>query len=113
MSASVSTVPSVAPPRTNAQGYYEIRLESIGGLGAHLAGETLAEAAVLGMGLDGSHFSSYGSEKKGSAVRSFVRLTKRSRGVRSSAPVDRPHLVAVFHEALAPTHKVAEGIEPG
>jgi len=100
-------------PWTNAQGYYEMRLESIGGLGAHLAGQTLAEAAVLGMGLDGSHFSSYGSEKKGSAVRSFVRLTKRSRGVRSSAPVDRPHLVAVFHEALARTQKVAEGIEPG
>ena len=110
---SAVTLDEAVLPRTNAQGYYEMRLESIGGLGAHLAGQTLAEAAVLGMGLDGSHFSSYGSEKKGSAVRSFVRLTRRGHGVRTSAPVDRPHLVAIFHEALARAQNVVEGLEPG
>ncbi len=111
MSASITVVPSVVLTRTHPQGYYEMRLESIGGLGAHLAGQTLAEAAILGMGLDGSHFSSYGSEKKGSPVRSFVRLTARGRDVRTSAPVDRPHLVALFHEALARTQNVVEGLE--
>jgi pyruvate ferredoxin oxidoreductase gamma subunit len=98
-------------PRTNALGYYEARIESIGGLGAHLAGRILAEAGVLGMGLNGAHFSSYGSEKKGAPVRSFVRLTERDREVRTSSPVDRPHLVAVFHEALTRGKAVLEGLE--
>jgi pyruvate ferredoxin oxidoreductase gamma subunit len=98
-------------PRTNALGYYEVRIESIGGLGAHLAGQTLAEAGVLGMGLNGAHFSSYGSEKKGTPLRSFVRLTQGDREVRTSSPVDRPHLVAVFHEALTRNKTVLEGLE--
>lgn len=41
-----------------------VRMESIGGLGAHSAGKILAEAAVLGLGYTGNHFSSFGSEKK-------------------------------------------------
>ena len=98
-------------PRTNALGYYEVRIESIGGLGAHLAGRILAEAGVLGMGLNGAHFSSYGSEKKGAPIRSFVRLTEGDREVRTSSPVDRPHLVAVFHEALTRGKAVLEGLE--
>ena len=98
-------------PRTNALGYYEVRIESIGGLGAHLAGQTLAEAGVLGMGLNGAHFSSYGSEKRGAPLRSFVRLSERDQEVRTSSPVDRPHLVAVFHEALTRNKTVLEGLE--
>ena len=98
-------------PRINALGYYEVRLESIGGLGAHLAGQTLAEAGVLGMGLNGAHFSSYGSEKKGTPLRSFVRFTEGGREVRTSSPVDRPHLVAIFHEALTRSKTVLEGLE--
>ena len=97
--------------RVNALGYYEIRIESIGGLGAHLAGQTLAEAGVLGMGLNGAHFSSYGSEKRGAPLRSFLRLTERDQEVRTSSPVDRPHLVAVFHEALTRNKSVLEGLE--
>ena len=98
-------------PRANPLGYYEVRIESIGGLGAHLAGQTLAEAGVLGMGLNGAHFSSYGSEKRGAPVKSFVRLTERGREVRTSSPVDRPHLVAVFHEALTRGKAILEGLE--
>ena len=59
--------------------FFEIRFESIGGLGAHAAGQIIASAAVLRMGLNGSHFSSYGSEKKGSVVRSFIRLAPADR----------------------------------
>ena len=44
--------------------FFELRFESIGGLGAHAAGQILATAAVLRMGFNGAHFSSYGSEKK-------------------------------------------------
>jgi pyruvate ferredoxin oxidoreductase gamma subunit len=98
-------------PWTNALGYYEVRIESIGGLGAHMAGQTLAEAGVLGMRLNGAHFSSYGSEKRGTPLRSFVRLAERDREVRTSSPVDRPHLVAIFHETLTRSKTVLEGLE--
>src|SRR3989304_2624600 len=53
-------------PGFDGEGFFGIRLESIGGLGAHLAGQLLAEAAVLRQGVKGSHFSSYGPQKKGS-----------------------------------------------
>jgi len=83
-----------------ADRFFEIRFESIGGLGAHAAGQILATAAVLRMGLNGAHFSSYGSEKKGSLVRSFVRLGPTDRPIRTSAPVEAPDAVVVFHAAL-------------
>jgi pyruvate ferredoxin oxidoreductase gamma subunit len=79
---------------------FEVRFESIGGLGAHAAGQVLASAAVLKMGLNGAHFSSYGSEKKGSLVRSFVRLAPGNRPIRTNAPVETPDALVVFHAAL-------------
>ncbi len=88
----------IALPRS-AQ-LYEIRFESIGGLGAHAAGQIVAAAAVLRMGLNGSHFSSYGSEKKGSVVRSFVRLSPAGRTIRTSAPIETPDVIVVFHSGL-------------
>jgi pyruvate ferredoxin oxidoreductase gamma subunit len=81
-------------------GFFEIRFESIGGLGAHAAGQILARAAVLKMNLNGSHFSSYGSEKKGSVVRSYVRLGAATKPIRTSAPIDSPDVMVVFHGAL-------------
>lgn len=80
--------------------FFEIRFESIGGLGAHAAGQIVASAAVLHMGLNGSHFSSYGSEKKGSVVRSFIRLAPADRAIRTSAPIESPDVVVVFHSGL-------------
>ena len=80
--------------------FFEIRFESIGGLGAHAAGQVLATAAVIRMGLNGAHFSSYGSEKKGSLLRSFVRLGPTNRPIRTSAPVEAPDAIVVFHAAL-------------
>ena len=80
--------------------FFEVRFESIGGLGAHAAGQILATAAVLRMGLNGAHFSSYGSEKKGSLVRSFVRLGPSDKPIRTSAPVETPDAIVVFHAAL-------------
>ena len=65
----------------DASRFFEIRFESIGGLGAHAAGQILARAAVLDMDLNGSHFSSFGSEKKGSVVRSYVRLGASDRPI--------------------------------
>ena len=80
--------------------FFEIRFESIGGLGAHAAGQIVATAAVLRMGLNGSHFSSYGSEKKGSVVRSFVRLAPADRAIRNSAPIESPDVIVVLHGGL-------------
>ena len=80
--------------------FFEVRFESIGGLGAHVAGQIVASAAVLHMGLNGAHFSSYGSEKKGSVVRSFIRLAPTDRAIRTSAPIESPDVVVVFHSGL-------------
>ncbi len=99
--------------QTDEDGLYEIRLESLGGLGAHLAGKMLAEAAVLRMGLNGAHFSSYGSEKKGSPIKSFVRLTTADRELRTSAPVERPFVVAIFLDTLLKAPGILSGLRPG
>ncbi len=79
---------------------FEIRFESIGGLGAHAGGAVLASAAVLQLGMNGAHFSSYGSEKKGSPIRSFIRLCAAGQPIRTSAPVESPDVIVVFHAAL-------------
>jgi pyruvate ferredoxin oxidoreductase gamma subunit len=100
-------------PQTDEDGLYEIRLESLGGFGAHLAGKMLAEAAVLRMGLNGAHFSSYGSEKKGSPIKSFVRLASADDDVRTSAPVERPFVVAVFLDNLLNDPAILSGLRAG
>lgn len=87
-------------PIQNEHGFFEIRLESIGGLGANVAGQIFAEAGVLHAGLNGSNFASYGSEKKGSPVKGFVRFAQGDQQIRDATPVERPHVLAVFHEAL-------------
>ncbi|MBP2239909.1 pyruvate ferredoxin oxidoreductase gamma subunit [Cytobacillus eiseniae] len=99
-------------PKKNELGFFEIRLESIGGLGANLAGKMLAEAGVLGLGLNGSNFSSYGSEKKGSPVKSFIRYCDPDVEIRAHSPIEQPHVVGVFHEALYKTVDVVSGLEP-
>lgn len=91
--------------------YFEVRFESIGGLGAHAAGQVLATASVVRMGLNGAHFSSYGSEKKGSLVRSYVRLAAGDRPIRSSAPVERPDVLVVFHAALLRSPATFSGLK--
>lgn len=98
-------------PKKNELGFYEIRLESIGGLGANLAGKMLAEAGVLGLGLNGMNFSSYGSEKKGSPVKAFVRFADPDMQIRAASPIERPHVVGVFHEALYKTVDVVSGLD--
>ncbi|MFS1512643.1 2-oxoacid:acceptor oxidoreductase family protein [Chengkuizengella sp. SCS-71B] len=97
-------------PKVNELGFFEIRLESIGGLGANLAGKMLAEAGVVGAGFNGVSFSSYGSEKKGSPVKAHIRFCDINANIRDTTPVERPHVVGVFHEALAKTINVISGI---
>jgi len=98
-------------PNKNHLGFFEIRLESIGGLGANLAGKMLAESGVLGHGLNGSNFSSYGSEKKGSPVKSFIRFCDNDIEIRDHSPIEEPHVIGVFHEALYKTVDVVSGLQ--
>lgn len=97
-------------PKVNELGFFELRLESIGGLGANLAGKMLAEAGVVGAGFDGVSFSSYGSEKKGSPVKAHIRFCEMGTNIRDTTPVDRPHVVGIFHENLSKTVNVVSGI---
>ncbi len=97
-------------PCTDENGYYEIRMESIGGLGANLAGKMLGELGALYMGLNVSSFSSYGSEKKGSPVRAFVRYREGEGEILRNAPVLSPHLLGIFHEAMAKSYPVFAGV---
>ncbi|TJY44187.1 4Fe-4S dicluster domain-containing protein [Cohnella pontilimi] len=97
-------------PKVNELGFFEIRLESIGGLGANLAGKMLAEAGVMGVGLNGVSFSSYGSEKKGSPVKAHIRFCDMDALIRDTSPVERPHVIGIFHENLSKTNNVISGM---
>ncbi|GGH39695.1 2-oxoacid:acceptor oxidoreductase family protein [Paenibacillus segetis] len=99
--------------KTNELWFFEIRLESIGGMGANLAGKMLAESGVLGLGLNGTNFSSYGSEKKGSPVKSFVRFCQPDVEIRDHSPIEQPDVIGLFHEALHTTVNVLSGLKPG
>ncbi|WP_410511272.1 2-oxoacid:acceptor oxidoreductase family protein [Paenibacillus sp. BR2-3] len=99
-------------PKKNALGFYEIRLESIGGLGANLAGKMLAETGAIELGFNAANFSSYGSEKKGTPIKTFVRFCDPEVEIRDHSPIEEPHLVAVFHEALYKNVNVVSGMQP-
>lgn len=88
-----------------------IRMEAIGGQGANSAGKILAEAAVLRAGYTGNHFSSFGSEKRGAPVRSFVRFSAVKQLIRSAAFIQHPDVLLVFHENLFTTHsEIFDGV---
>lgn len=97
-------------PVTNENGSYEIRLESIGGLGANLCGKMLGELGALSLSLNSLSFSSYGSEKRGSPVKAYVRWCADDRPLRVNSPVTRPHLLGIFHGGLIGTYPVLEGV---
>lgn len=86
-------------------------MEAIGGQGANSAGKILAEAAVLGMGYSGNHYSSFGSEKRGTPVRSFVRISTLGSHVRNASAIRHPQLLVIFHESLLATQpEILEGL---
>lgn len=97
-------------PITNENGYFEIRLESIGGLGANLCGKMLGELGALSLDLNSLSFSSYGSEKRGSPVKAYIRWCSSEKPVRVNSPVTHPHILGIFHEGLIGTHPVLDGV---
>lgn len=98
-------------PRTNENGYYEIRLESIGGLGANLCGKMLGELGAVYMNLNAASFSSYGSEKRGSPVKAFIRYSHRDTEIGINSPVAEPDILGLFHEAMIGKMAVTAGVE--
>ena len=90
-------------------GYYEIRLESIGGLGANLCGKMLGELGVKYLDLNSVSFSSYGSEKTGTPVKGYVRYCQKDREIRLHSPIISPDLLVVFHQALLKDESVWAG----
>lgn len=98
-------------PITNEYGCYEIRLESIGGLGANLCGKLLGELGAAYFELNAAAFSSYGSEKRGSPVKSYVRWSSPERDILLNSPVEKPHLLVLFHQALSKTLPVTAGTD--
>lgn len=97
-------------PVTNENGYFEIRLESIGGLGANLCGKMLGELGAVILGLNAASFSSYGSEKRGSPVKSYIRWAEENKEIGINSPVETPHILGLFHEALAGKLPVTAGV---
>lgn len=91
--------------------YYEIRLESIGGLGANLCGKMLGELGIKYLGRNSTSFSSYGSEKTGTPVKGYVRYCDKEKEIRIHSPVIHPDLLAVFHQALLKDKGVWEGCD--
>ncbi len=89
--------------------YYEIRLESIGGLGANLCGKMLGELGVKYLDVNSSSFSSYGSEKTGTPVKAFIRYCDKEKEIRVHSPVVEPDLLVVFHQALLRDNSVWKG----
>lgn len=100
----------VVLPKTNENGYYEIRLESIGGLGANLCGKMLGELGAIYMNLNAASFSSYGSEKRGSPVKAFIRYSDKDTEIGINSPVETPHILGLFHEAMIGKSAVTAGV---
>lgn len=88
---------------------YEIRLESIGGLGANLCGKMLGELGIRYLGVNSSNFSSYGSEKTGTPVKGYIRYCRQEKELRVHNPVVEPDLLVIFHQVLLRDETVWKG----
>lgn len=73
---------------------YKIRIESIGGFGANLIGKLLGQIGFEYLNKYSRSFSSYGSEKRGSPVKSFVYFSDSK--IRTNTSVKDPNLVSFF-----------------
>ena len=105
----MDSVTTLEEKLVSGKDYYEIRLESIGGLGANLCGKMLGELGVKYLDLNSSNFSSYGSEKTGTPVKGYVRYCKKEKEIRVHFPVVEPDLLVVFHQALLKDKSIWKG----
>lgn len=88
---------------------YEIKLESIGGLGANLIGKLLGEVGAQYYKLQAQSFAEYGSEKRGSPVKSYIRFSKKE--IRLNTPITNPDLTAIFTMKLKGKENLLAGVD--
>lgn len=82
--------------KVNEEGYYEIRLESVGGLGANLCGKLLGELGAAYLGFNASSFSSYGSEKRGLQSRRLFVIVMKIKKLLLILPLRDPICLGFF-----------------
>jgi len=88
----------------------QVRIHGRGGQGVVTAAELLA-IAVHEQGLFPQAFPEFGSERMGSPVRSYVRISDKP--VRIRTPVEEPDIVIVQDPTLIWAEKVTAGLKPG
>ena len=79
-------------------------------MGANLCVKLLGELGAAYLELNAAAFSSYGSEKRGSPVKSYVRWSSPQNDILHNSPVENPHLLVLFHHALSKTLPVTAGV---
>ena len=52
------------------------------------------------LGVNASSFSSYGSEKRGSPVKAFIRYCDEDKEITVNTPVTRPHLLCLLYTSI-------------
>ncbi len=77
---------------------YKIRIESIGGLGANLIGKLLGQIGFEYLNKYSRSFSGYGSEKKGSPVKSHIYFSDSK--IRTNTPVKDPDMAVYFTDNI-------------
>lgn len=90
----------------------DIKLESIGGMGANLIGKILGEMYTSLLNGNAANFSSYGSEKTGSPVTVFVRWRKSNEPIREITPIIHPDILVLFHHSLLKEKYALSGVTP-
>ena len=90
---------------------YEIRLESIGGLGANLVGKLLGQLGAEYMGLNAQSFAEYGSEKRGSPVKGYIRYSNPDKEIRINYPIKKTDLLCIFNISLSGEQNVTAGVD--
>lgn len=88
----------------------DIKIESIGGMGANLIGKILGETAAMRLNMNATNFSSYGSEKTGSPVTAHVRWRTEHDTIIQNTPVEYPDILALFHHSLLKNSNALAGI---
>lgn len=89
----------------------EVRFHGRGGQGTVAAATLLGAAFALYEGRYATSFASFGAERRGAPVTSFVRVSDRPISVRSE--VYTPDVVVVLDDSLIETVAVAEGLRDG
>ena len=70
----------------------------------------LGELGALYLGVNSSNFSSYGSEKRGSPVKAYIRWCSPEKELRINSPITAPDILCIFHEGLLGRYAVLQGV---